>query len=375
MTPEEMMEAQKTRYPMLKVPYVLVFLADCILKYGGPTADGIFRISGSLTAMEGIKEHFNKGEYVPPRDVHDSSGLFKFILRSFPESLLPNSLYEEAINESPNSFDVFNKIPEPSRTVAGFVIRYIRENYLSEECVKATQMGADNIATVFFPCFIKNPSTDLQEVMKHMDQERMWVKKCLLHLDVTPYPSLAECIAASAPAPVSISAPPTPTTPTAVMNNKPSEEAAATQRAKALPMKPLPNPKSHPPQESAEKTAEPASSGPAAPVPVTTKPLPTPRSQPSKEPSEPAEKPTEEPSSTAETKPEKNPAEEPKKEEEKPTPAEEPKKEEEKPTPAEEEKAAAQEETKEPEASPAAETKSEEEGGAFDGAATAPDTA
>jgi len=253
MTPEEMMEAQKNQYPLLKVPYILVFLADCLLKLGGPKADGIFRISGSLIAMEKVKEHFNKGEYVSPRDVHDSSALFKFILRSFPDPLLPGSLYEEAITEAPNVNEVFNKIPEPSRTVAGFVIRYLRENYLTDESVSATQMNVDNIATVFFPCFMKNPSNDLQEIMKHMDQEKMWVRKCLLSLDVTPYPSLAECLAASSPAQITKS-------PSSHM--LPSEDVAATQRQKALPSKP--------PQKTPEKPADAAAAASAANPEATT---------------------------------------------------------------------------------------------------------
>jgi len=231
MTPEEMMEAQKSRFPALKVPYVLVFLADCILKFGGPTADGIFRLSGSLVAMESVKARLNKSEYVPPNNVHDSSALFKFVLRSFPESLVPNNLYEEAIAEPPTSFDVFNKIPEPSRTVAGFVIRYLREYYLTPESIKATQMTLDNIATVFFPCFMKNPSNDLQEIMKHMDQEKTWVKKCLSGLDVSQFPSLDECLAVSAPAQITVPG-------NSPVASKPNEETAAAQRAKALPAKP-----------------------------------------------------------------------------------------------------------------------------------------
>ena len=378
MTPEEMMEAQKTKYPLLKVPYVLVFLADCILKYGGPTADGIFRISGSLTAMEGIKEHFNKGEYVTPRDVHDSSALFKFILRSFPESLVPTSLYEEAINENYNSYDVFNKIPEPSRTVAGFVIRYLRENYLSDECVKATQMGADNIATVFFPCFIKNPSSDLQEIMKHMDQEKMWVKKCLLHLDVSSYPTLAECIAASAPAPVSVPTPISASTSTSSSSlvNKPSEEAAATQRAKALPMKPLPNPKPHPPQEAAAAAAaaEDKPTEPEVSTPKITKPLPVPKTQPAEKPAEES-KPPEQPE-TKNDEEKQTSSEETGKDETKEASGEETTKDEEKKESPAEEPSKDEAETKEKEeSSPITETKTEEEGGAFDDAGGAFDGA
>ena len=289
MTPEEMMELQKSRYPSLKVPYVLVFLADCILKYGGPTADGIFRLSGSLVAMEKVKAHLNKYEYVAPKSVHDASALFKFVLRSFPEPLVPNNLYDEAISEPVTSFEVFNKLPELSRIVAGFVIRYLREYYMTPESVKATQMTTDNIATVFFPCFMKNPSNDLQEVMKHMDQEKTWVKKCLTSLDVSSYPSLSDCIAVSSSAEVDSNecvcadAPPAAkpsaepaaahvdesaaahTAVPAEGNTKLDENSIASQRAKALPAKPQtplpPPPSGKPPVPESAKNPTPASVG------------------------------------------------------------------------------------------------------------------
>ena len=258
MSLDDMMKAQKGRYPALRVPYVLVYLADCVIKYGGPKTEGIFRLSGSLPRIEAVKKRMNKGEYVPPCDVHDSSALFKFFLRSVPEGIVPASLYTEAISEPSTAHDVFAKLPEPNRTVAGFVIRYLRDYYLNPENVKVTQMNADNIATVFFPCFIKSPSNDLQEIMKHMEQERLWLKKSLVGLDVSLYPTLVECLAASAPAQISV--------PDMKKGMKPSTETAATQRAKALPSKPQsPSPSSqqHPqPPTPVAATATP----PAQPV-------------------------------------------------------------------------------------------------------------
>lgn len=252
MSLEDMMRAQKARFPALRVPYVLVYLADCVIKYGGPKTEGIFRLSGSLPRIEAVKKRMNKGEYVPPCDVHDSSALFKFFLRSVPEGIVPASLYAEAIAEPATAHDVFAKLPEPNRTVAGFVIRYLRDYYLGADNVKVTQMNADNIATVFFPCFIKSPSNDLQEIMKHMDQEKLWLKKSLTGLDTSAYPTLVECLAASAPAQISV--------PDMKKGLKPSTETAATQRAKALPSKPQsPTPPPHAqPQPPATPTGTPA---------------------------------------------------------------------------------------------------------------------
>jgi len=188
-----LMEEQKSQYPRLQVPYILVFLADSIIRQDGQHSDGIFRLSGSLPTMDKVKARLNAGEYVDPPDVHDASGLFKFFLRSLPNPLVPTDLYEAAINESPNAHDVFMKIPEPNRTIAGFVVRFIHDYFLPPEIIEVTLMTPDNLSTVLFPCIIRNPSSDLMEIMRHVEVEKAWMRKCFTSLDVSGFPSLDQC--------------------------------------------------------------------------------------------------------------------------------------------------------------------------------------
>lgn len=193
MSVQQLMDLQKTTHPQLPVPYVLVFLADCIVRLDGPHSDGIFRLSGSLPSMDRIKARLNVGDYVVPTDVHDASGLFKFILRSLPQPLVPTELYEAAIDEPETSHAVFAQIPEPNRTIAGFVVRFIHDYFLAPEIVDVTLMTPDNLATVLFPCLIRNPSSDLMEIMRHVEQEKTWMRKCFTSLDVSSFPTLDQC--------------------------------------------------------------------------------------------------------------------------------------------------------------------------------------
>lgn len=160
--------------------------------------------------MDRIKARLNVGDYVVPRDVHDASGVFKFILRSLPQPLVPTELYEAAIDEPETSHAVFAQIPEPNRTIAGFVVRFIHDYFLAPEIVDVTLMTPDNLATVLFPCLIRNPSSDLMEIMRHVEQEKTWMRKCFTSLDVSSFPTLDQCRelaglthgpAAAAPAP------------------------------------------------------------------------------------------------------------------------------------------------------------------------------
>jgi len=188
------MSQQASKYPKLKVPYGYVFLADAILKLNGPSTLGVFRVSGQLSSVEVKKQELDQGKYVLPNTVHDASSLFKFFLRSLPDSLVPISCYDAAINEQPSSHDVFNNLPEPNKTVAGFVIRYIRDHFLIPDVIGVTQMNLENIITCFVPCFLRSQSTDIADFFKHAEQERAWMRKCFTSLDVSKFPTLEECL-------------------------------------------------------------------------------------------------------------------------------------------------------------------------------------
>jgi len=261
----QLMELQKEQYPRLKVPYVLVFLADSIIRQDGQHSDGIFRLSGSLPTMDKIKERLNVGDYVDPPDVHDASGLFKFILRSLPQPLVPTELYEAAINEPQTSHAVFSQIPEPNRTVAGFVVRFIHDYFLAPEIIEVTLMTPDNLATVLFPCLIRNPSSDLMEIMRHVEVEKAWMRKSFTSLDVSCFPSLDECReqagltgkAAPAAAPAASPAAPAATEAPA--------KAPQEQPELAKPTNPPPKPTTEAPKPAGSLPDKPTTNAPQAP--------------------------------------------------------------------------------------------------------------
>lgn len=303
MSVQQLMDLQKTTHPQLPVPYVLVFLADCIIRLDGQHSDGIFRLSGSLPSMDRIKARLNVGDYVVPTDVHDASGVFKFILRSLPQPLVPTELYEAAIDEPETSHAVFAQIPEPNRTIAGFVVRFIHDYFLAPEIVDVTLMTPDNLATVLFPCLIRNPSSDLMEIMRHVEQEKTWMRKSFTSLDVSAFPTLDQCrelaglthgpdaaptappaaAAAAAAATPADSASPTADEQTSTLmqaaDPTPSEAcdspalpdgtddaaAAPVHDASPTPTPPLPHPTNPPPKPPTALPAKPQTAAPAAP--------------------------------------------------------------------------------------------------------------
>jgi len=56
-----------------------------------------------------------------------------------------------------------------------------------------TLMTPDNLSTVLFPCLIRNPSSDLMEIMRHVEAEKTWMRKCFTSLDVSSFPTLDQC--------------------------------------------------------------------------------------------------------------------------------------------------------------------------------------
>ena len=236
------MAAQAGKYPGLRVPHAYVWLADAVLRLGGAATVGVFRVSGALPAIEAAKRRIDAGECPPLRDVHDASCLLKFFLRSLPDALVPTARYAAAVAEAPTAHDVFAALPEPNRTVAGFVLRYLREHFLPPTVVAATQMGLENLITVFVPCFLRSPTADLAEFIKHGDHERVWLRKCLVALDLSPYPSLDDCLAAIHAAEAPSAAPAVPPPPPEAPHPRHQQQAPPPPppRRKALPQVPVP---------------------------------------------------------------------------------------------------------------------------------------
>ena len=68
---------------------------------------GIFRLSGSKSGVDSLKDRINKGELDPDVSYEDENvlaGVFKLFLREMPKPLFTKELYEEWTNLMSKSF-------------------------------------------------------------------------------------------------------------------------------------------------------------------------------------------------------------------------------------------------------------------------------
>ncbi|KAK9767399.1 hypothetical protein K7432_002844 [Basidiobolus ranarum] len=88
---EYVMQLQAQTYPDLKIPRILLFLAESVLKLDGQKSEGIFRLSGDPEAATSLRLKIEKNQYDIQgiADPNVPSSLLKFWLRDLAEPLIP----------------------------------------------------------------------------------------------------------------------------------------------------------------------------------------------------------------------------------------------------------------------------------------------
>ncbi len=77
-----------------RLPWILTTLADQILKLGGASTEGIFRVPADLDEVMSMKSRFDQWESPMCQDCHTAASLLKLWLRELYEPLIPDQLYE-----------------------------------------------------------------------------------------------------------------------------------------------------------------------------------------------------------------------------------------------------------------------------------------
>jgi len=199
-----------------KIPRVVRHLVDQVLALGGAHARGIFRLAGDSGDIQEWRQTADTtGEFKPLSDPHNCAVLLKLWLRSLPEPLIPDALYAQATSGEGSAVATFGQLPEPNKTVAGFIISFLQ--FMSKpEHAADTKMDEVNLAAMFAPCLLRCPFEDnLEKTLICAEKEKAFVLELIDKLDTSGFPkfkvpsqaAVAINIEGSAP-PVAISSPP-----------------------------------------------------------------------------------------------------------------------------------------------------------------------
>jgi len=173
------MERQKTKYPDLSVPHVLLSLIDLIKHLNGCKTEGIFRIPGMKQEMELMKRTFDEGDIVEAKNfpnVHTAASVLKLWFRELPSSIIPEDMYYSCLacvspEEALVCFDAF---PLLNKRILLTILQFFKE-LLQEENVAKTRMDEENICTVFTPSFMRCSSVPASSLLENVEKERVFV--------------------------------------------------------------------------------------------------------------------------------------------------------------------------------------------------------
>ncbi|KAL6074436.1 Rho GTPase-activating protein 39 [Balamuthia mandrillaris] len=193
-TLEEIMQAQREQFPSASVPVLLPRLCDAILQNGGCQQLGLFRVKGSgkdfSQVMSEKKAELEAGNYDCLEDLGENNNcnlpaeLLKLWLRELADPPIPISYYEQGIKASSNPkkvVELVHKLPKENQATLAFLIRFL-QHITKPDIAAVTQMGVDNVSSIFAPSFLRNPSDDPQLILLNTKAEAEFMKNLLLHL-------------------------------------------------------------------------------------------------------------------------------------------------------------------------------------------------
>jgi len=125
--------------------------------------DGIFRKSGNATRIKEIKKLYNHGQPVAydQNEVHTAACVLKAFFGDLPESLLPESLFDEIVTlealDVTDKVDVAKDLLKKKLPVLNYNILKFLMEFLSEVAShsKQNKMSAMNLSIVFSPNFLR----------------------------------------------------------------------------------------------------------------------------------------------------------------------------------------------------------------------------
>ncbi len=182
---EELMAQQKSTYPELAVPEVVLYLMDRLSETGGLKSEGIFRLSiGSVELQTQLAKLGNGRRDLDTRDPNAYAVILKHFYRHLPDPLCANFeacmavVHDYALHDTSASLrrrkdmspllSVFSEstldlleavwtgMPVHARNAAMVLFRLF-DTLLVPENAKATKMSLDNLALVFSNGVLRDP--------------------------------------------------------------------------------------------------------------------------------------------------------------------------------------------------------------------------
>ncbi|XP_071064191.1 rho GTPase-activating protein 39 isoform X2 [Dasypus novemcinctus] len=185
---QEVMSAQKERYPDRQLPWVQTRLSEEVLALNGDQTEGIFRVPGDIDEVNALKLQVDQWK-VPTglEDPHVPASLLKLWYRELEEPLIPPEFYEQCIAhyESPEAaVAVVHALPRINRMVLCYLIRFLQV-FAQPANVAVTKMDVSNLAMVMAPNCLRCQSDDPRVIFENTRKEMSFLRVLIQHLDTS----------------------------------------------------------------------------------------------------------------------------------------------------------------------------------------------
>ncbi|KAM9961762.1 hypothetical protein ACTFIR_004623 [Dictyostelium discoideum] len=182
---EDIMVAQKKKYPYLEIPFIVVFLKHKLVALDVFKTQGIFRVPGNVVDINSLKKRFDEGNYevAPTENVYTIASLLKLWLREITEPLFPLTVYDQCIensNKREKIFEIISSLPILNQKTISYIIELLQECGKSVN-VEHNKMNFPNLAMVFSPCFLRCSHTDPNILLGNIFKEKEFVQNIIEH--------------------------------------------------------------------------------------------------------------------------------------------------------------------------------------------------
>ena len=169
------------------IPRILSVLIAAIEELGGPTSEGIFRLSVSSDELLAVRRRLEGGDYSTAMShvssPHVPAAVLKAWLRDLSSPLIPFTCYERAIElgklapstlldsqpphpQLPTLLSLIHSIPPLNRRVLFTLLSFLHRLTLPP-CVEQSRMTQYNLAVVFSPTLLRSDSNDAATLLQH----------------------------------------------------------------------------------------------------------------------------------------------------------------------------------------------------------------
>eukprot|EP00808_Paulinella_micropora_P011495 g4134.t1 len=187
---------------IVEVPRIVEVLISSIKLLGGLTTEGIFRISPDQGELLKLRQEVDSGNYDAVEQLtspHLPAALLKAWLRDLEKPLLPEELYEQAIEvgkqRDRDEHEIAEMIKKITSALPPISLRVLEElatlsrEIANEENCRENKMSLNNLGVVFAPGFLRNPSEDPIQLLQNAKYETAFTAQLLQFLNNDSFPS------------------------------------------------------------------------------------------------------------------------------------------------------------------------------------------